>query len=228
MIIGKASIVIPTLNEAESIAYVISSIPRDCANEIIVVDGGSTDDTVAIAEQAGACVIHESRRGYGMACHKGLLAARSAIVVFLDADGADDPRHLPDLLLPISNGQADLVLGSRLAGKMDRNAMPWTQWTGNVMAAFMFRLIYHLPITDLSPFRAGKREMIIGLNLEEMTYGFPTEMIAKAALQKWRIVEIPVSYHARMGGKSKITGTVRGTFLAAYHIFRLIFKYAGG
>ena len=115
-----ASIIIPALNEAESIGYVLSAIPMEWTHEILVVDGGSTDATVAIAEQAGARVIHEGRRGYGRACHSGLLAASGKVVVFLDADGADDPRHLPELLAPLMNGQADLVLGSRLAGDMDR------------------------------------------------------------------------------------------------------------
>lgn len=223
-----ASIIIPALNEAESIAYVLSAIPMEWTREILVVDGGSTDETVAIAEQAGARVIHEGRRGYGRACHSGLLAASGTVVVFLDADGADDPRHLPELLAPVVSGQADLVLGSRLAGNMDRGAMPWTQWLGNYLAALMFRWIYRLPITDLSPFRAGRRDKLLTLDLQEMTYGLPTEMIAKAARRGWKIVEIPVAYHARRGGKSKITGTWRGSLLASTLIFRLILRYARG
>jgi len=221
-----ASIIIPALNEAESIGYVLSAIPMEWAHEIFVVDGGSTDDTVAIAEQAGAWVIHEGRRGYGRACHSGLVAATGKVIVFLDADGADDPRHLPELLAPLMNGQADLVLGSRLAGDMDSGAMPWTQWLGNFLAALMFRWIYRLRLTDLSPFRAGGRDNLLNLDLQEMTYGLPTEMIAKAARRGWRIVEIPVSYHARRGGKSKITGTWRGSVLASTLIFRVILRHA--
>jgi glycosyltransferase involved in cell wall biosynthesis len=220
------SIIIPALNEAESIGYVLSAIPLEWIHEILVVDGGSTDATVAIAEQAGARVIQERRRGYGRACHSGLLAATGKVVVYLDADGADDPRHLPELLAPLVGGQADLVLGSRLAGKMDTGAMPWTQWLGNFLAAVMFRWIYGLRLTDLSPFRAGRRDYILSLDLKEMTYGLPTEMIAKAARRGWKIVEIPVSYHARRGGKSKITGTWRGSVLASTLIFRLILRYA--
>ena len=221
----KASIIIPALNEAESIGYVLSSISLKQVHEILVVDGGSRDDTVSIAEKSGARVIHESRPGYSRACYSGLIAATGAIVVFLDADGADDPRHLPELLAPIVSGEAELVLGSRLAGKMDPGAMPWTQWSGNYLAAAMFRIFYGLKITDLSPFRAGLREKILALDLQEMTYGLPTEMIAKAARRGWKIVEIPVSYHARRGGKSKITGTVRGSFFASTQILRLIFQY---
>jgi glycosyltransferase involved in cell wall biosynthesis len=220
-----ASIILPALNEAESIGFVLSAIPMEWVREVLVIDGGSTDATVRIAEQNGARVIHESRRGYSRACHSGLLAASADIVVFLDADGADDPRHLPDLLAPLLSGEADLVLGSRLAGRMDAGAMPWTQWLGNYLAAGMFHWLYRLPLTDLSPFRAGLREKILGLDLQEMTYGLPTEMIAKAARRGWKIVEIPVSYHTRRGGKSKITGTWRGSLLASTLIFRLILRY---
>jgi glycosyltransferase involved in cell wall biosynthesis len=220
-----ASIIIPALNEAESIGFVLSSIPLEWTREILVIDGGSTDATVSISEQAGARVIQEKRRGYSRACLTGLTNATGAIVVFLDADGADDPRHLPELLAPLLKGNADLVLGSRLAGKMDQGAMPWTQWFGNYLAAGLFRLFYRLPITDLSPFRAGWREKIIALDLQELTYGLPTEMIAKASRKGWKITEIPVSYHARRGGKSKITGTWRGSLLASSQILRLILRY---
>ena len=122
-----ASIILPALNEAESIGHVLSSIPPEWVHEILVVDGGSSDATIRIAVERGARVIHESRRGYGWACHSGLLAASGELVVFLDADGADDPAHLPQLITPLVSGQADLVLGSRLAGKMDKGAMPFTQ-----------------------------------------------------------------------------------------------------
>jgi glycosyltransferase involved in cell wall biosynthesis len=221
-----ASVIIPALNEAESIGYVLAALPQQWVHEILVIDGGSTDGTPEIAEKAGASVIHESRRGYSRACHTGLLAATGSLVVFLDADGADEPSHLPELLEPIVKDDADLVLGSRLAGRMDPEAMHWTQWLGNFLAARLFRWLYHLPITDLSPFRAGRREAVLALDLQEMTYGMPTEMIAKAARRGWRIVEIPVTYHARRGGKSKITGTWRGSFLASTLILRLILHYS--
>ena len=158
---------------------------------------GSSDATIRIAVEHGARVIHESRRGYGQACHSGLLAASGELVVFLDADGADDPTHLPQLITPLVSGQSDLVLGSRLAGKMDKGAMPCTQWAGNVLAAAMFRWFYGLQITDLSPFRAAPSQKLLGLELVEMTYGYPTEMIARAARRRWNILEIPVSYHRR-------------------------------
>jgi glycosyltransferase involved in cell wall biosynthesis len=224
----SVSVVIPALNEGASIGQVLAAIPRDKVEEIIVVDGGSTDDTAAIARAADARVIHESRRGYGRACAAGVAAADGDILLFLDADGADDPAQIPDLLAPILAGEADVALGSRLAGKMAPDAMPWHQRFGNWLAAQLIRWLYGLPLTDLSPFRAIRRESLLALGMEEMTYGWPTEMIVKAARTGWRIVEVPVHYRPRSGGRSKISGTVRGTVLAAYHILRAIFRYAIG
>ncbi|MBU1750590.1 MAG: glycosyltransferase family 2 protein, partial [Chloroflexi bacterium] len=169
---------------------------------------------------------HEPRRGYGRACAAGLAAARGDVVVFLDGDGADDPAQIPDLLAPIRAGQADMVLGSRLAGEMEPGAMPWQQWFGNWLAARLIRLLYGLPLTDLGTFRAVRREALLELGMIEMTYGWPTEMIVKAARRGWRVVEVPVHYRARRGGRSKISGTVRGTVLAAYYIVGTILRYA--
>lgn len=222
----SVSVIIPALDEEESIGRVLAAIPRDEVEEIIVVDGGSTDDTAAIAQAAGARVIYEPRRGYGQACAAGVVAANGGIVFFLDADGADDPGQIPDLLAPILDGAADLVLGSRLAEELAPDAMPWHQRFGNRLAARLIRWLYGLPLTDLSPFRAIRRESLLALGMKEMTHGWPTEMIVKAARGGWRIVEVPVHYHPRSGGRSKISGTVRGTVLAAYHILRLILLYA--
>ena len=222
----KISIIIPAFNEEESIRFVLERIPDKSNYEIIVVDDGSKDRTVAIAEACGVRVIHEPRRGYGRACVTGVENANGAIVVFLDADGADDPRQIPDLIAPFSEGNLDMVLGSRLAGEIQQGAMPWHQYFGNWLSAGLFRLLYNLKITDLSPFRAVNRSKLISLELEEMTYGLPTEMIAKAARQNWQIKEIPVNYFPRYGGKSKISGTLKGTILATYYILSTILKYA--
>ena len=142
----------PALNEEESIGQVLAAIPTGVADEVIVVDGGSSDGTVAVARAGGARVIHEPRRGYGRACATGLAAARGDVVLFLDADGADDPGQIPDLLLPILTGRADMVLGSRLAGEIASGAMPWHQRFGNWLAAWLIRRLYGLPLTDLAPF----------------------------------------------------------------------------
>jgi len=220
------SIIIPAFNEGESIGFVLDRIPNKDIYEIIVVDGGSVDNTVAIAEACGVRVIQEFRRGYGRACAAGIEQAAGDIAVFLDADGADDPTQIPELIAPILSGQADMVLGSRLAGKIHPGAMPWHQYFGNWFSAGLIRLLYSLPITDLSPFRAVDRSKLMSLEMQEMTYGWPTEMIAKAARQNWRIPEIPVNYYPRYGGKSKISGTVRGTILATFYILSTIIKYA--
>jgi glycosyltransferase involved in cell wall biosynthesis len=224
----SVAVVIPALNEEESIGQVLAAIPAGVADEVIVVDGGSSDATVVLAEASGARIVHEPRRGYGRACASGIAATRSDVVIFLDADGADDPAQIPDLLVPILSGKADMVLGSRLAGEIAPDAMPWHQRFGNWLAAWLIRRLYGLPVTDLSPFRGVGREALLRLNMEEMTYGWPTEMIVKAARAGWWVVETPVRYRPRLGGRSKISGTVRGTVLATYHILRTIFRYARG
>jgi hypothetical protein len=146
--------------------------------------------------------------------------------VFLDADGAADPREIPRLLAPIVRGDADLVLGSRMAGAMTAGAMPWHQRFGNRLSALLLRLFYGLPITDLGPFRAVRRRLLASMTLDDLTYGWPTEMIVRAARAKWRVTEVPVSCHPRTGGRSKISGTVRGTVLATFHILRTIARHS--
>jgi len=224
----NASLVIPAINEEDSLPHVLDSIQKEILLEIILVDGGSHDRTVEIAEAQGARVIKETQPGYGRACAAGLANARGEIVIFMDADGADDPRQIPDLLAPITQAGADMVLGSRLAGSISPGAMPWHQKFGNWLSAGLIRLLYGLPITDLSPFRAVLRTKLLDLNMQEMTYGWPTEMITRTARQGWSIIEVPVNYHPRLGGQSKISGTLRGTILATYYILSTIIKYSFG
>ena len=220
--------VIPALDEEGSIGAVLEAIPRDFFGEVIVVDGGSKDGTAAIAAAQGARVIREPRRGYGRACARGSADACGEVVVFLDADGANDPREIPALVAPIANGKADMVLGSRFTGAIAPGAMPWHQRFGNRFSAFLIRLLYGLPLSDLGPFRAVRRVLLDELSIEDLTYGWPTEMIVKAARKGWRIVEIPVSCRVRLGGRSKISGTLRGTFLATLHIVGTILRNARG
>ena len=222
----SVTVVVPALNEEESIGRVLAAIPAGVAREVIVVDGGSSDSTVTIAQAGGARIVRELRRGYGRACAAGVDAALGDILSFLDADGANDPEQISDLVTPILAGDADMVLGSRFAGEMAPQGMLWHQRFGNLLAAWLIRHLYGLPLTDLSPFRAVRRESLLELAVENMTYGWPTEMIVKAARRGWRVVEVPVRYRARLGGRSKISGTLRGTTLATYHILWTIFRYA--
>jgi len=222
------SVIIPAINEGENISSVLSAIPPGVADEVIVVDGGSTDDTVARAQAGGARIVTELRRGYGRACASGVGSAQGDVLIFMDADGADDPTQTPDLLAPILAGSADMVLGSRLAGEMAPGSMLWHQEFGNRLVAWLIRQYYGLRITDLSPFRAVKREKLSELGMVDMTYGWPTEMIVKAALRDWRVVEVPVRYRPRQAGRSKISGTLRGTVLATYRILCTVFRYSIG
>jgi glycosyltransferase involved in cell wall biosynthesis len=218
-------VIVPTLNESQSICQVLQEIAVHAVVEIIVVDGGSTDATTALARARGARVVQELASGYGRACAAGAAAAQGDVLVFLDGDGADDPRHIPDLVAPIQVGQADLVLGSRLGRPAVPGAMPWHQRVGNRLAADLIRWLYHISLTDLGTFRAIRHTALLKLQMREMTYGWPTEMIVKAARRGLRIAEIRVTHRPRLGGRSKISGTLRGTILAAYHILVTILRY---
>ena len=221
----RVSVIIPTHNEAQAIERVLADLPRDLATEVIVVDSNSTDGTPDIAAKKGARVIPEPRRGYGRACLTGLAAATSPdVVVFLDGDYSDRPSELPILLAPIMESRADIVLGSRLQKQRTAGALPWHQAIGNRLAAGLIRIFYGLKITDLGPFRAGRADVLHALGLEEPTYGWAVEMILKGALAGYRVVDVPVSYYPRIG-KSKISGTLKGTIGAGWFILSLIVRY---
>ena len=221
----RVSVIIPTHNEAQAIERVLADLPSDLTTEVIVVDSNSTDGTAAIAARMGARVLQEPRRGYGRACLTGMAAATSPdVIVFLDGDYSDRPAELPILLAPIVEGRADIMLGSRLHQHNSAAALPWHQIFGNRLAAGLIRLLYGLQITDLGPFRAARADVLRALALEETTYGWAVEMILKGALAGYRIVEVPVSYYPRIG-KSKISGTVKGTVGAGWFILILIMRY---
>jgi glycosyltransferase involved in cell wall biosynthesis len=221
----RVSVIIPTHNEAQAIGRVLADLPADLVSEVLVVDSNSTDGTPEIAAKLGARVLHEPRRGYGRACLTGLVGASSPdVVVFLDGDYSDRPDELPRLLAPITAGQADITLGSRLGRQSVPGALPWHAALGNRLAASLIRLLYGLNISDLGPFRAGRADVLRRLELKEDTYGWAVEMILKGALKGFRIVEVPVSYYPRIG-KSKISGTVKGTVGAAWFILSLIVRY---
>ena len=221
----RVSIIIPTHNEAHAIGRVLADLPSDLTTEVIVVDSNSSDGTPEIAANMGARVIQEPRRGYGRACLTGLANANAPdVVVFLDGDYSDRPSELPILLAPIIENRADITLGSRLASQHIPGALPWHAAFGNRLAASLIRILYRLKISDLGPFRAARADVLRALALEETTYGWAVEMILKGTLAGFRVVEVPVSYYPRIG-KSKISGTLKGTAGAAWFIFSLIVKY---
>jgi len=221
----RVSVIIPTWNEAQAIGRVLADLPPHFVTEVIVVDSNSTDGTPDHARSLGARVIEEPRRGYGRACLTGLANAENPdVVVFLDGDYSDRPSELPILLAPITEGRADITIGARFAGGKNPGALPWHQWFGNRLAASLITVLYGVKLSDLGPFRAARAEVLHALALEEATYGWAVEMILKGALAGFRIVEVPVSYYPRIG-KSKISGTVKGTLGAAWFILSLILRY---
>ena len=223
------AVIIPACNEAASIAKVLSDIPKGLAAEIVVVNNNSSDDTALIAREKGAIVVDEPRQGYGAACMRGVEYLQSRpgkpdIVVFLDADYSDYPEEMIALIEPVFEQNFDLVLGSRSPGKMQKGAMPAQQIFGNRLATFLIKTLYGVQFTDLGPFRAVKFDKLLSLDLCDRTYGWPIEMQLKAVRQRWRICEVPVSYRPRIG-KSKISGTIRGTIMAGYKILSAILRY---
>jgi glycosyltransferase involved in cell wall biosynthesis len=217
---GSAQVVvaIPALNEEASIAGVVAGIQRAIASRIIVADGGSADGTVARAEHAGAQVI-EAGKGYGRACWRATQAAQDAeIIVFMDGDGADDPLSLAALVAPIRSGQYDFVIGSRARGQRAPGSIAWHQLAAGALAGWATGILYGVRYTDMCAFRAIRRELLLDLGMREMTYGWNIEMQMRAAQAGLRILEIPVPYHCRTGGTSKVAGSLRGSVRAGLRI----------
>ena len=219
------SVIIPVLNEENAIAKVIADIPKTGNNEettiqeIIVVDNGCTDNTAAIAVQSGARVVTEPRRGYGYACLAGidaLITSPPDIVVFLDGDYSDYPTDMPQLLQPIRNGKATLVIGARTQDDARDALLPQARF-GNWLACFLIRCFFGVRYTDLGPFRAIRYPELLNLNMQDKTFGWTVEMQLKAAKQGIPVCEVPVRYRKRIG-TSKITGTFTGTLKAGYKI----------
>jgi len=222
----RIGVVIPALNEEESIALVIGKIPS-IVDKIVVVDNGSTDNTKESASNAGALVLDQPIRGYGHACSLGVEYLKSYdidIIVFLDGDYSDFPEELPLLVSPILYGGYDLVIGSRTRGKDEAGALLFQAKIGNKLAGLLINLFWGVKYTDLGPFRAIKMAKYDELSMCELTYGWTVELQIKAAKRKMKILEVPVSYRRRIG-KSKVTGTLSGTLKASYGILKTIFKH---
>ena len=220
------SIIIPAINEEESIGLVLNDIPKDIAREIIVVDNGSHDNTANVAENLGAKVMLEPLRGYGSACLRGIsvLKKDTDIVVFLDGDYSDYPQDMHTILKPILAGNAEMVIGSRMLGVREKGALLPQALFGNKLAAFLIRLFWGFRYTDLGPFRAITYKVLLSLNMADKNFGWTVEMQIKALKKGLQIVEVPVRYRKRVG-VSKITGTFSGTVRAGTKIIYTIFKY---
>jgi glycosyltransferase involved in cell wall biosynthesis len=220
-------IIIPVLNEERALATVLGNLPAEAVRRVVVVDNGSTDRSAEIARDHGARVVSEPRRGYGRAVWTGveeLLADPPEVVVFMDGDAADDPSDLEKILAPIEEKRADLVIGSRIAGNTHRGAMSPAQKLGNIMVPALIRLLYGTETTDLGPFRAIRFDTLMALNLVDRGFGITVEMQIKAAKNRVRVVEVPVTYRPRIG-ESKISGTVIGTVKAGFKILWVVAKY---
>lgn len=229
----RVVIVMPALNEAAAVgAQVRAALTHPALRRlplayVIVVDNGSDDDTAVIARAAGAEVVTEPRRGYGRACYAGIRAAHDAdIILQMDADGSDDLAGAAQLARLVMAGQADLAVGARTRGRVERGALTPQQRAGNAVAALLMRLLCGVRVSDLGPTRAIRRETLLALDMRELTYGWSTEMLVKASRAGLRIAEVPVDYHCRAGGESKVSGTLAGTLRAGWRILTSVLRYA--
>jgi glycosyltransferase involved in cell wall biosynthesis len=226
----RLALVIPALNEEAALQYLLAELPRNFAQWVIVVDNGSTDATAAVAQDAGVVLVREPMRGYGRACFKGFTTAYSLgaeTIMFMDGDGSDDPADLPLILAPISEGRADFVIGSRVSKRAERGAVSLQAYLGNWLVSQLIGVLYGVHLHDIGSFRAIRSSLLAALDMREMTFGWPVEMLVKAARTRSRIVEVPIHYRHRSHGRSKVAGTLSGSVKAAYWMLRTTLRYAG-
>jgi glycosyltransferase involved in cell wall biosynthesis len=206
---GQPEIILPCLDEADALPSVLAALPRGWP--VLVVDNGSTDDTAAVARAHGARVVGEPRRGYGAAVHAGLEAAQAELVAVLDGDGSLDAGVLPGMAATVADG-ADLAVGRRVP--QARGVWPWHARAGNAVIAALLRR-RGVPVHDIAPVRVARRAALLELGITDRAFGYPLELLLRAGAAGWRIVEVPVAYRARAGGRSKVSGSVRGTLRAS-------------
>ncbi|HEU4399831.1 MAG TPA: glycosyltransferase [Actinomycetota bacterium] len=213
MDLRRVCVILPALDEADALPAALASFPAGV--DLVVVDNGSTDATAAVAVAHGARVVREGRRGFGSACWAGVLAAADAeVVAFADADGSFDGAELGAVAGPVLAGDADLVVGSRLRGDRDQGAMSWLAVVENRVLAAACRVLFGVPVSDLGPFRAIRRDALVALGIVDRGQGWPLEMIGRAGRAGLRVAEVPVSYRRRAGGRSKVAGSLPGTIRA--------------
>ena len=222
-------VIIPAYNEADAIGLVLDEIPKALVRNVVVANNNSTDETAIVAEKHGATVVFEAKAGYGNACLKAMdfiaqQEEKPDIVVFLDGDHSDYPEQMHEVVAPIVDGNADLVIGSRALGKAESGSLTPQQVFGNWLATRLLKIFYGVKFTDLGPFRAIRYESLLALEMNDPTYGWTVEMQIKAAKLKLKCVEVPVNYRVRIG-QSKVSGTVKGTIGAGYKIILTLIKY---
>lgn len=224
------ALIIPALNEAEALSLLLPELAPFGLEHIIVVDNRSTDETAAVARSLGAHVVSEPLRGYGHACWRGVLAASelgATILVFMDGDGSDDPADLPAMLAPLYDGSADLVMGSRVTSRAEAGSVPVQAHLGNWLVSRFLNLMYRTSLHDIGSFRVIRCASLQALQLREMTFGWPVEMLVKAARAGYRIAEIPLHYRKRKAGHSKVAGTLVGSMRAAWSMLHTTLRYSG-
>ena len=211
MDLSRVTVILPALDEEAALPTALASFPPEAG--LLVVDNGSTDQTATVAAAHGAQVVHEPRRGFGAACWAGVQAAPGEVLVFADADGSFDGADLAAVAGPVVAGEADLVIGSRLA-RREPGAMSTLAVLENRLLGLACRVLFGVPVTDLGPFRAIRRDRLLALGMTDRGSGWPLEMIGRAAAAGLRVAEVPVRYRSRAGGRSKVSGSLRGTVRA--------------
>ncbi len=227
--LARTIVVVPALDEGDNVGDLVREVLALGVEAVVVADNGSSDDTAAQAVAAGAVVVAEPRRGYGFACMTGTtraVAEGAEFVAYIDADHSSRPDELTRLVGPLATDDADLVLGSRTLGTISDGAMAPHQRFGNWLSSRLMGRLYSIDVTDLGPYRAIRADLVSELDMQEMTFGWPTEMMVKCAKRQARIVEVPVTWDPRRSGKSKVSGTLKGSVLAARHILGVTVRYS--